>query len=275
MDLSTTMQAAVDEFRALCDESPDNVQWKRQLAKCLMHQCILESPNRTDTAATALEHSISILRELIASNPDDPGLLTQLSETLQVADKAMDTADAMSLVLESVDHSQRLLERFPQSFDFQLLAGSSRLRLGQLQTQTDRGRAIATLKNSIAVLEPVADQFPNQGVVQIPLAQASESLAWNLASDADSSATQDEALEVMQGAVRRFENYLLLVAANNSGSETIMFNGLTMNTLCNSLARLYESRGEFDLAEQVRSKSAGMERRPHPPGDVQSRLPKP
>lgn len=271
IDVSTTMQAAVDEFRALCQESPDNVQWKRQLAKCLMHQCILESPNPTNAAATALKDSIRILRELVASNPDDPALLTQLSESLQVAGKAMDTAEAMTLVQESVDHSQRLLERFPRSFDYQLLAGSSQLRLGQLQTHANPSRAIATLKSSVALLEPVADRFPNQGVVQIPLAQANESMALSLASDIDSSANYEEALEVMQGAVRRFENYLQLVAANNSGSETIMFNGRTMHSLCNTLARLYEGRGEHDLAEQVRSKSANMEPRPRPPGDAPDR----
>lgn len=154
-----------------------------------------------------------------------------------------------------------LLVRFPQSFDYQLLAGRSQLRLGQLQMQEDPVRAIAALKNAIALLEPVADRFPNQGVVQIPLAQANEALALSLSSDADSSANYTEALAVMQGAVRRFENYLQLVAANNSGSETIMFNGRTMNSLCNSLARLYESRGENDLATQVRSKSADKHRR--------------
>jgi hypothetical protein len=119
--------------------------------------------------------------------------------------------------------------------------------------------AEASLVRSIEILESLARQFPDQGVIQIPLAKSSQQLGDLLrstgAADETSSARLQQSRSVLQSAIERFEQYLNSTDSTAANQRRGHFNSTTLSRLYSSLSDTLNNLDLNSEAQQALTKS--------------------
>lgn len=272
--LATILLETSNEFRALAEEFPDHAEYQFRLAQCLRHRLVHAASNQdTATANQTFLEAVQILDLLTKAYPNDPKYLYELADTLTQAFRAQSAEDAPASLNRAVEIANDLAMRFPNATEYQLLLGTALARRGAAQaSQGDVAAAEESMRQSIQRLEPLATQFPDQGIIQIPLAKACQQLADLLSLTAGQTDSSSEHLEqsrqLIQSAIERFEKYLSSSAtAESPTSSKGHFNRTIRSSLYSSLADTLTKLNRTEEAERARKNSVtparpGPDRRP-------------
>ena len=263
--LSAVLLETSQQFRELAKEYPDNPEYHLRLALCLRHRLIHAATiGEDDTARVTFLEAVKILTDLTTKYPNDPRYLAELAETLTQAGRAEPDLTAIDWLEKAIDYSKRLCQHFPTTTEYQLLLGTAHARLAAIEAETNEKAdgttdAEINLKDSIEILENLANQFPDQGVIQIPLAKSYEQLGDLLRTKAKTSDNRDQNLEwsriYLEEGVFRFESYLNQSQADSKTRIRRDFNTRTYASLCDSLAETLEQMQLPSEAAQVRLKA--------------------
>jgi serine/threonine protein kinase len=235
--LDKLLSEAADQFRTLVAEQPENVEFRFRLAQCLRHRLVhTSSTGQPEIARHTFEETVRLLEELVARSPYSPRSLFEFADTLTHASRAgLPLAETTQHLTRAVELSDQLATRFPHVSEYQLLLGVALARrAAAFETASDIKSATADLDRSIMVLQQLAHQFRDQGIIQIPLAQTRQQLGDLLRKSAtDPTASSDKlqrSREQLDTAIADFESYL---AQTTSQGE---FNYRTRSGLYSSLA---------------------------------------
>jgi tetratricopeptide (TPR) repeat protein len=269
--LAIILKEACDELRALGKESPDNVVYRFRLAQTLRIQ-LVNSATAGDAVVSrqSFLEGRELLNQLVARYPDDPKYLFELAHTLTQAARAGTDDEARESLERAVELGKQLFERFPSATEYQLLYGTALARLASNQAARDLDAdSEKNLTRSIEVLTPLAVQFPDQGIIQIPLAKTCQQLGDLLREMAAENSSNSHYLErsrkELQSAIDRFEAYLSAPNENLKASEKGMFNNETCSSLYKSLAQTLTQLQLPEQAEQARASAARYTRPGRPP----------
>ena len=210
-----------------------------------------------DSAAAdqAFRESIHILETLVYRSPDHPAWVFELADTLMhgatIEDQndANDAIEAEECLSGAIAYSERLLKRFPNVTEYQLLHGSAFARRASIQ---DALGALSDAEDShrdgVTTLEPLVAQFPDNGVFQIALAQARRNLSNHLRlKDALSDTPGDspvESLYIIEKTIADYDEYM-------EGAQWSPFTGQIQASLYQSLAESLAALGRYDEAHQA------------------------
>lgn len=256
--LAAILLNASDEFRDLVREFPENAEYQFRLAQCLRHRLVhAASSGDPKVAREAFLEATEILKGLTEKYPSDPKYLYELADTLTQASRAQSDDDARVSLELAVSHAEKLVDLSTAS-EYQLLLGTALARLAATEASVGKvSDARITLKTSVKTLERMASDFPDQGVIQIPLAKTRQQLGDLLRTYAgiDNDPHPQESLEqsriVLQIGIDEFERYLSGIQSNSRGS----FNRETRRSLYSSLEKTLNALQLPEEAELVRSKA--------------------
>jgi len=257
--LATILLDTSNEFRALADQFPDHAEFQFRLAQCLRHRLVHAASNQdAATANQTFLEAVQILDRLTKTYPNDPKYVYELADTLTQAFRAQTAEDAATSLTRAVQIADELVQRFPNATEYQLLLGTALARRGA--AQASQGELIAaeeSMRQSIDRLGPLAIQFPDQGIIQIPLAKSCQQLGDMLSrtGQADSSADRlEQSRQLIQSAVNRFEKYLSTssATAESQTSSKGHFNRSIRSSLYTSLADTLTKLNRNAEAEQAR-----------------------
>lgn len=263
--LSAVLLEAVQQFRALAKDYPDNLEYHFRLAQALRHRLIHAATTGEDEVAqNSFLEAVKILTDLHKRHPNEPRFLSELAETLTQASLAEPDHEAAIQSLEdAITYARKLHDAFRAVTEYQLLLGVAHAHLAAVQATTDgftegMDDAEINLKESIDLLEPLAKGFPNQGVIQIPFAKSRQQLGDLFREKASTSDNRDQLLkrshESLDEAVTCFEEYLRLSHSDSRVHMHRDFNTRTYASLCDSLAETLEQMQYPDEAAKVRTK---------------------
>lgn len=263
--LSEILFETTQQFRALAKDYPENPEYHLRLARSLRHRLIHEDTfGHHEVAQNSFLEAIKILTDLKNRYPTDPRFLSELAETLTQASRAEPDLQAIESLEQAIGYAKDLCRLFPAATDYQLLLGTAHARLAAIEAETNEKvdakiDAEVNLKEAFHILEPLAEKFENQGIIQIPLAKAYQQMGELLRKRASTSDNRDQILNwsrnYLEDAVYQFENYL-----NKSQGDTKVhlrrnFNTRTYASLCESLAETLEQMQLPEDAAQVRLKA--------------------
>jgi tetratricopeptide (TPR) repeat protein len=268
--LDSILQEAIDELRALVKEAPDHSEYQYRLAQTLRLAVVnAASAGLTDVARQDFLEGREVVNNLVSRFPDEPKYLFELANTLSQASRAESSDEAKDSLERAVKIAEHLFNRFPAVTEYQLLYGTALARLASNQAarglQNDARHSLTT---SVEILTPLAQQFPDQGTIQIPLAKNCQQLGELLCSMADGSPENAHYLErsrdELQTAIARFETYLAAPDERQKSGEKGMFN---METCCNLYKSLARTLSRLDLPEEAEQAQVRAARysRPGPP----------
>ncbi len=211
--LAEVLLEACDEFRSLTREFPDNAKFQFALVQSLRHRLVhAASTNEPVVACETFLEAVQLLESLVAKSPDDPRYRFELADTLTHAGRALNGADAVDFLQRAVADSELLASRFPNVTEYQLLLGTALARHAASQElMSSASAAEMNLTRAIELLTRLGTQFPNQGIIQIPLAQTRQQLGDLLRTSAagDAVAPQlERSRTVLDAAIADFEAYL-------------------------------------------------------------------
>ncbi|TXT32945.1 MAG: WD40 repeat-containing serine/threonine protein kinase, partial [Planctomycetota bacterium] len=250
--LATVLLDASNELRALTQEFPDNAQYQFSLAQCLRHRLVhATSTGEAGVASDTFHEAVRLLEQLAEQSPNEPKFLFELADTLTQASRAQSSTDAEESLDRAVSDAEQLATRFANVSEYQLLLGTALARRAAIQESRGAiNEAASGLTQAIAILEPLGAKFPDQGVLQIPLAKTRRQLADLLRATAghgDAATTRlEESRTLLLKAIADFEHYLSLT---NTQSQ---FNHHTQTGLNNSLAETLMQLNRPDGAAAAR-----------------------
>lgn len=254
--LDNLLSASATQFRSLAEEHPENIEYKFRLTQCLRHRLVHTSvTGHPEQASSAFAEAVQILEQLVERSPYEPRRVFELADTLTHASRASlpptQTAQHLS---KAVQLAERLSSRFPHISEYQLLLGVALARRAAVwETSPDIDAATKDLTLSITTLEQLADQYSDQGIIQIPLAQTRQQLADQLRSTSTSAAVNTENLqrsrELLDTAINDFESYLAQAKAQSD------FNYRTRASLYRSSVQTLIALQLTEEAEAARIKS--------------------
>ena len=262
--LSQTLLEACNEFRALSQEFPEKVEYQFHLAQCLRHRLVhAASGGNTRVARETFQEAVEILDRLAQNHPDEPRYLFELTDTLTQASRAQAETESRISLDRAVATAKELAGRFPSVSEYQLLLGTALARRAAAQANSGSiVEAEASLRQSIEILNGLALKFPDQGIIQIPLARTCQQLGDLLRTSTPEGTEAGDRLQasqhVLETAIQRFEEYL------SATGKPGMFNAATKSHLYDSLAETLYRLQLPEQAEQARRKGAAA-KRPGPP----------
>ena len=256
--LAQTLLEASQEFRSLTQEFPHNDDYQFHLAQCLRHRLVHAATNGDRRVAReTFQEAVAILDQLATRHPNEPKYLFELADTLTQASRAQPDAEAKASLEKAVASARELSRRFSSVTEYQLLLGTALARKAAIEagagTSSD---AEENLMHSISILEGLAAKFPDQGIIQIPLARTCQQLGDFLRSSSGdgSDARLAESRRVLEEAIERFDAYV-----SKSGKQG-NFNTSTQANLYNSLAETLTRLKLPEEAEQARRKAQDRKR---------------
>jgi serine/threonine protein kinase len=262
--LAEILLEACDDYRTLARESPDNMAYQFALAQCLRHRLVhAASTQQPAVASDTFLEAVSILERLVKQFPNDPKYRFELADTLTHASRARSGAEADEFLQRAVSEAEELATRFSNVSEYQLLLGTALARRAAVQESLGTiDAAESHLVIALQKLQPLGERFPDQGLVQIPLAQIRRQLGDLLRKSAsgDNAATKlTRSRKALDQAITDFESYF----AKSSPTD---FNAQARASLYASLAETLTRLNLPPDAEAARRKAA--QRRPLPPRDT-------
>jgi eukaryotic-like serine/threonine-protein kinase len=262
--LSLALLEASNQFQSLVNEFPNQSEYQYRLAQCLRHRLVhAAGSGEPDVARQTYREAIEILEKLQDDYPEDPKYLFELAETLTQASRAEEGDHVLDSLGRAVEYAEQLTEHFPAMSDYQLLLGRARARLAAAEDKTNTSsfrNAEVALEKAIQTLEALARQFPDQGVIQIPLAKTRQQLGDLLRTTINLTETPEdrltEAMERLQQAIQGFDQYLSMAKTNAKSMRMSQFNSRTRSSLYASLAEVLEQLHRPEEAAQVRQLGA-------------------
>ena len=246
---------AAERFDQLVHDYPDNEQYRLSQARSLRH--LLSHSIRTgdtNTAQSAFYESIQILEALVEKSPDHPKWLFELTDTLIHGATLDNPYEADEFLLRAATYSERLVTRYPNVAEYQLLQGSAFARRAIiLDALGATAEGEMSHRSAVDALRPLVVRYPDNGVYQIALAQARRNLAdqQRLKDDANLVPEQGatNSLFLLESAIADFDTYLV-------GAQWSPFTAQIQSSLYESLAESLSQLGRHEDAEQAWQQAA-------------------
>lgn len=274
--LGSILQESIDDLQSLVKKSPESAEYRYRLAQTYRFALInADSAGRTQLAQGYFEQGRDLSLQLANRFPDEPKYVYELASILSQAARTESDEQAKESLERAVAMARQLSERFPTATEYQLLYGATLARLASNQSARGlQSDAEHQLTRSIEILTPLANQFADQGTIQIPLAKNCQQLGDLLCAMSDDSPEHAHYLErsrdTLKSAIARFEAYLSAPNDHAKSEEKGMFNMETCASLYQSLARTMTRLDLPKEAERARraanrySRPGGPPRKPAP-----------
>lgn len=271
--LGESIREAANEFRSLAALNHDRTEYQVELANCLRILCSHFVREDRMFARSAFMESLQVVENLRVSRPESLHLQFELCRTLVLAGFVCDRDEGRVHLDRAIYELTDLCDRYPQMRDFDLLLATALLNRAEIAAISDAsGSKMDYLRRSERILVELAKQFPDQGLVQLPLADCQVRLAYEHYIAFFESGSKEElavAEKILLESKGRFLEYA------EKASPSSHFNFRRAERLLRSLASVYAAQGKGKEAEQTRREAESAFARSRPRSRDNSSLPPP
>ncbi len=243
---------ARDIFEGLCQEFPDNTDYRLAYAQTQRHLMMhFTLSMRTQEATEAFDKARETLVDLLEANPSDPKIMLELADTLSsgsVRLKSLDPSSAEQLLRQSIATCQKLCAAFQSVPEYQAILAGSQDKLGSLEASRKNWKA-ADREYQLACerLLDLHSRFPEHRFYHASALLAAIHFAENrLLREAqlDDPKSMDTAAAFLERAI-----------ADYKPSESFdPFTTQSVVRAMRNLSQLQMNLGDFDAADETREK---------------------
>ncbi|MEE2885786.1 MAG: tetratricopeptide repeat protein, partial [Planctomycetota bacterium] len=252
----------------LIEESPDKSEYKLAKARSCRNFASYLSRSRNqeskDQAPVLVQEAIEILEALVDESTQLPHFRFELAETLiSIRPSRSDTTESQEradhragrLWSNRVERAEKILrtlrDKYPTVHSYtEGLARALHERHHILMRKRERVLGIATLRESIGLLEGLRERWPANAEYLRTIAERRMAYAGLLERESDPSGLGlNPALEQIQKSITEFETFRNAKFASPPGSEQGLVSRYRL------MARILDRLGRIDEAEAARTKS--------------------
>lgn len=256
------LREASEQYHALVAGFPMDAEYQFRFAQCQRLRAILAAAvDDRESAMILFDDALQSLEHLRKSHAKEPKYVLELAEALVDDSTIRDGKDALEILDRAEADANRLAKRFPVASDYPLVADIAMAKRAAIEAKLISGvKGEETLRRAIGGVHRLAERFPDQGVIQIPLAlmrcQLVE-LIGNTPIAEDLKRKQlMRSLDILEPGIKQFENYLGAIQSDNSQQLQHDFNSRTRSKLYFALADVLQKLDLTNQADQARKRAS-------------------
>jgi tetratricopeptide (TPR) repeat protein len=261
--LSSELKWSCHEFRSLVNEFPENdhADYQYRLAECLRLRGVMASSlGEIESAKECCREAIGILEHLRVDHTKESKYFLELGESVIALSSLQVPEQALRALDRTASEALRMAKMFPVVSEYSRLAYSAIAKRAVIEAKTDPISTVeSTFRRSIDGLSQLATRYPDQTVIQIPLARTRRKLADLVCAaikvDESNRSRLEQSRVELELAIRQFDAYLNQVQAETGLQQGDDFNVRTRSELYSSLAETLQMLGRPDEANRARQKS--------------------